>query len=198
VRQRALWVAQHALRDLKDELARLRRPIEVDVQARLIPAFVLGHAFPLASRIDLTAVHRDGPRWSLDRSVDPSLVRVETARDDAGDASVAVVEVSLARDVSAAAATAANDLGIQPGWWARIGFGDGVPGVDDRVAAAASSAFGEVMRNLRDGGVRIAHVFVAAPAALALLLGASVNAGPEMALYFTKGGRYTPALSLPA
>ena len=40
------------------------------------------------------------------------------------------------------------------------------------------------------------HVFIAAPAALALLLGASVNAGPSMTLYYTRDGAYEAALSL--
>ena len=73
-------------------MARLRRPIEVDVQARLAPAFVFGHAFPLASRIGVTAIHRDGQRWTIGGSLGQSLVRVETRKLDGGDSAVAIVE----------------------------------------------------------------------------------------------------------
>ena len=63
---------------------------------------------------------------------------------------------------------------------------------------AASFAFGRALRDLRDAGVREAHVFMAAPAALALLLGASVNAGPAMTLYFTANGQYQRSVRLSA
>ena len=51
---------------------------------------------------------------------------------------------------------------------------------------------------MRDEGVTEAHVFLAGPAPLALLLGASVNAGPAMTLYHTVDGEYVRSVRLPA
>jgi hypothetical protein len=186
---------QTSLTDLEEEIAAVRRPIEVDVQARLVPAFVLGHAFPLASRIGVTAIHRDGSRWTIG-SPDPTKVAVSRSKLDDGNGAVAVVEVSLARDVTASVASAVERLRLQPGWSARLTFADGIETVDPFVAGAASASFGQVLRDLRDVGVRHAHVFIATPAALALLLGASVNVGPEMTLYHTTAGEYRAAVAL--
>jgi hypothetical protein len=187
-----------ALLDLRGELAQVRRPIEVDVQARLIPAFVFGHAFPLASRIPLTGIHRDGQRWEMQRVPDMSAVDAPPADViPDGDPSVAVVEVSLAREVAGAVSAAAADLGLKPGTIQRIGFADGAAGVNANVAGAVAATFGRSLRRLRDVGVRETHVFIAAPAAMALLLGAAVNAGPAMTLYFTRDGVYVASVRLP-
>jgi hypothetical protein len=184
-----------SLRDLKDELAVVRRPIEIDVQSRLVSAFVFGHAFPLPSRTGIAAIHRDGSRWTIGRA-DPTKVAVLLAEDVDGDPAVAAVQVSLARAVRDSAAAAAQRLHLRPGPSARITFADGVDSVDAAVAGAAAASFGQALRGLRDAGVRQAHIFIAAPAALVLLLGASVNAGPAMTLYFTRNGEYEAALTL--
>ena len=63
----------------------------------MTPAFMFGHAFPLASRIGLVARHRDGSRWAVGSGPHPMLMSVEVAVLDGGDESVAVVEVSIAR-----------------------------------------------------------------------------------------------------
>ena len=188
-------ILQASLSDLKAEVATVRRPIEVDVQARLVPAFVFGHAFPLASRVGITAIHRDGTRWTLGKP-DPAMVDVAVVEHDDGDRTVAVVAVSLAREVGDAATSAVDRLRLRPGRSARVSFADGSDSVDADVAAAASGTFGGLLRDLRDGGVHHVHVFIAAPAALALLLGASVNAGPSMTLYYTRDGAYEAALTL--
>jgi hypothetical protein len=188
-------ILQASLRDLKDEFATVRRPIEVDVQARLVPAFVFGHAFPLASRIGITAIHRDGARWILG-TPDPAKIAVAVVQLDHGDRTVAVVEVSLAREVGDAATSTIDRLGLRPSRWARVSFADGLDSVDAAAAAAASGTFGRLLRDLRDDRVHAVHVFIAAPAALALLLGASVNAGPSMTLYYTRDGSYEAALTL--
>ena len=44
------------------------------------------------------------------------------------------------------------------------------------------------LKKMRDEGVAEAHLFLASPAPLALLFGASVNAGPAMTLYDTSMG----------
>jgi hypothetical protein len=185
-----------AAADLKNELARLRLPIEVDPQARLAAAFAFGHCFPLASRIALTGVHRDGSRWSLGRGRDADAIEEESERIAGADATVATIQVSFARSVGTAVRQAEASLGLNPGWRRSLA-GRGAP-VDARVAAAAAWTFGRAIRELRDEGVREAHVFIAAPAALALLLGSAVNAGPAMTLYHTDGGAYRASLRIPA
>lgn len=50
---------------------------------------------------------------------------------------------------------------------------------------------------MRDDGVAEAHIFLAGPAPLALLLGASFNAGPATTLYHTRDGEYVPSVRLP-
>lgn len=186
-----------ALRDIKNAVARSRQAVEVDAQARLIPAFVFGHAFPLASRIPLMAITREGARWAIGRGADPSLVRVTDEALVGGDPAVAVVEISLARDVGVAASVAAHGLGLNPGRAVRLQLNDSVETVDSGVAAACAFSFGRALRDIRDGGIRESHIFIAAPAPMALLLGASVNAGPAMTLYYTADGNYRPSLRLP-
>jgi hypothetical protein len=97
--------------------------------------------------------------------------------------------------VGTAARRAETDLGLNPGRrWTLAGRGGPV---DVRVAAAASWAFGRALRELRDQGVREAHLFLAAPAALAVLLGSAINAGPAMTLYHTDDGMYRASLRIP-
>ena len=189
---------QAALADFRAETAPIRRAIEVDAQARLVPAFVFGHAFPLVSRIPLIAIHRDGQRWTIPAIGDPTVIKlIPPTGDEAGDPAVAVVEVSLARSVTSATETAVAELGLRPGWRASIGLPGSADAVDARIAGTSAAAFGRTLRDLRDKGVLEAHVFIAAPAAVALLLGASVNAGPAMTLYYTHDGRYAPSVRLP-
>ncbi len=186
-----------AVQDLKEELATLGRPIVVDPQARLSAAFAFGHAFPLASRIDVTAIHRGGDHWRVGSSADMGVVDVrelEVVAD--GDPSIAVVEASFGRAIETSVRGAVEALGLRPGHHVAISGRAGA--VDSVVAATASFSFGRRLRELRDAGVREAHVFLAAPAALVLLLGRSINAGPAMTLYHTEDGVYVPSLRLGA
>jgi SMODS-associated and fused to various effectors sensor domain len=75
-------------------------------------------------------------------------------------------------------------------------YASGVDHVDAAVAAAATATFGPRLKRLRDEGVTEVHVFLAGPAPLALLLGASVNAGPAMSLYHTVDGEYVRSVRL--
>jgi hypothetical protein len=184
--------------DLAAELAALSRPLEIDAQARLTAAFVLGHAFPLASRVDITAVHRDGQRWRLQVRPNGSAIAVETELRAEGDPAIAVVEVSLARSVAAAAGEATTRRQLNPGRVLRLEMPPSVSEVDAEVAGASAAAFGQGLRALRDGGVREAHVFLAAPAALAVLLGAAIDAGPAMTLYASRDGRSQKEVRLTA
>ncbi len=179
--------------DLRDALASLGRPIEVDAQARLPVAFMFGQAFPLASRIDVTAIHRDGERWRMIRDADVSSVSLFDDSIPGGDPSVAAVEVSLARSVATAAdlVLAQSDMSI--GRRVQIGFAAGTSAVDRTVAGAAAAVFGQSLRRLRDDGFSHVHVFMAVPAALAVLLGASISAGPILSLWTSTGARVVTA-----
>lgn len=180
--------------DLAAELARTGRGLEVSVQSRLGPAFVFGHAFPHVSRIPITA----GDGWQLGHAEDPTLIAVSDIPVAAGDPRVAVIEVSLARNVAVAVDRAVSGLGLAPSRRLSIGYGPDADHVDAAVAAAATTAFGRRLKKMRDEGVTEAHVFLAGPAPLALLLGASVNAGPAMTLYHTVDGEYVRSVRLPA
>ena len=68
--------------------------------------------------------------------------------------------------------------------------------VDVAVAAATTAAFSQRMRGLADAGVKEVHVFYAGPAALALLLGASINAGPTIVLYHQVERAYVETVRL--
>lgn len=184
---------------MKAELAALHRPIEIDAQARLAAAFVFGHAFPLAARVSVTAVHRDGQRWTTSPKPDLSAVSAPPVNTiETGDPRVAVVEVSFGRRVEVESGETVTAHGIAPGRIARIGPRNAACGVDAATAAAAAATFGRVLRGMRDDGVQEAHLFISAPAALVVLLGASVNAGPAMTLYHTAEGRYVPSVRLEA
>ncbi|MDQ3688963.1 MAG: SAVED domain-containing protein [Chloroflexota bacterium] len=184
----------HARDDLAAELTRTGRGLEITVRSRLGPAFAFGHAFPHVTRIPITA----GNGWQLGRAEDPTLITVTDLPIAVGDPQVAIVEVSLARNVTVAVDRAVSALGLAPSRRLLIGYGPDADQVDAAVAAAATAAFGRRLKQVRDDGVTEAHVFLAGPAPLALLLGASVNAGPAMTLYHTADGEYVRSVRLPA
>jgi len=179
--------------DLAAELARTGRGLEITVQSRLGPAFAFGHVFPHVSKIPFMA----GDGWQLGHEEDPTLTAVTDIPVAPGDPRVAIVEVSLARNVSVAVDRAVSALGLAPSRRLWIGYGPHAKHVDAAVAAAATAAFGRRLKSMRDDGVSEAHVFLAGPAPLALLLGASVNAGPAMTLYHTADGEYARSVRLP-
>ncbi len=180
--------------DLAAELARTGRGLEITVQSPLGPAFAFGHAFPHVSKIPITA----GDGWQLGHAEDPTQIAATDTPIVAGDQRVAIVEVSLARNVAAAVDRAVDALGLAPSRRVSIGYGPDADHVDAAVAAAATAAFGRRLKGMRDDGISEAHVFLAGPAPLALLLGASVNAGPAMTLYHTADGDYVRSVRLPA
>lgn len=180
--------------DLAAELARTGRGLEISVQARLGPALAFGQAFPHVSKIPVTA----GDGWQLGHAEDPTLIAVTDIPVAAGDSRVAIVEVGLARNVAVAVDRAVSALGLAPSRRLSIGYGPDADHVDAAVAAAATAAFERRLKKMRDDGVTEAHVFLAGPAPLALLLGASVNAGPAMTLYHTADGEYVRSVRLPA
>jgi hypothetical protein len=189
------WADLLLARDnLAAELARTGRGLEITVQSRLGPAFAFGHAFPLVSRIPITA----GDGWQLGYAEDPALVTVSEVADATGDRRVGVIEVSLARKVTVAVDRAIAAFGLAPSRRLSIDYGPDADHVDAAVASAATATFGRRLKQMRDEGVAEGHVFLAGAAPLALLLGASINAGPAITLYHAADGEYIPSVRLPA
>ena len=124
--------------DLAAALAQTGRVLEIGVQSRLGPAFAFGHAFPHVSKIPITA----GDGWQLGHDEDPALVAATEVPLVDGDPWIAVVEVSLARNVSVAVDRAAAAFGLAPARRLTIGYGPDADHVDAAVAAAATAAFG--------------------------------------------------------
>jgi hypothetical protein len=178
--------------DLATAIARTGRPLEISVQSRLGPAFAFGHAFPHVSKIPIIA-----GGWNLGHIEDSALITATEVRDATGDPRVAVIEVSLARNVAVAVDRVVASFGLSPSRRLSIGYGPDAAHVDADVAAAATATFGRRVKLLRDDGVTEAHIFLAGPAPLATLLGAAVNAGPAMTLYHTIEGEYVPSVRLP-
>jgi hypothetical protein len=178
--------------DLKIEIARTKRPIEVSVNARLGPAFALGRAFPPPARIEVTTVEG----WRRGDRDDHRLVTVTDDPIPGGDPRVAVLEASFRRTVTAAAAAAISAHRLEPSRRVCLSFGPDATIVDAGVAAAATASFGDALRRLADDGIRTVHLFYAGPAALALLLGASINAGPSVVLYHLVDGEYALSVRL--
>ena len=87
-------------------------------------------------------------------------------------------------------------MGLAPGHHLRIALPVGQHEVDAAGAAALAMVFGRELRRLRDEGVREAHLFMAVPAALAVLMGAAVHAGPAMTLYHSEDGNYVCGVRL--
>lgn len=177
-----------ALDDLKAELARADRSLHITTSARLPAAFALGHAFPPPSRIAISA----GPDgWKIaPRGSCGSPIVVEREERPSGNPTVAIVKASFTRDVHVLAEEATTRLSLNPAMAVRLGLSDGAGAVNAQSAAAAAAVFGQELRSLGDAGVLEVHLFIAAPADLALLLGAAVNAGPAMTAYYLEDVRH--------
>ena len=109
-----------------------------------------------------------------------------------GDPRVAVAVVSLALAVD----RAITAWGLTPSRRLSIAYGPDADHVDAAVAATATAAFRQRLKGIRDDGIAEAHVFLAGSAPLALLLGASVNAGRAMTLDHTVDGAYVRSVRL--
>lgn len=178
--------------DLKRELARVRRGLVVSVQARLGAAFAFGHAFPRPTRIPI--VTAEG--WAVGDHEDTDLVTAEEVAIAGGDETVAILEASFMRSVTVAVDRAIGIHGLRPSRRVSLSFGPNATTVDAAVAAAATAVFAHRVRRLAEDGIKELHVFYAGPAALALLLGSSINAGPTIVLYHAVDREYVQTVRL--
>lgn len=187
------WLDLLAARDdLKRELARVRRGLVVSVQARLGAAFAFGHAFPRPAEIPIVTVEG----WAVGDHEDTDLVTIEEVAIAGGDRTVAILEASFMRSVTVAVDRAIEIYGLRPSRRVSMSFGATATTVDAAVAAAATAAFAHRVRRLADDGIKELHVFYAGPAALALLLGSSINAGPTIVLYHAVDREYVETVRL--
>ena len=170
-----------ALSDLREALGGMsRRHLHVEVQAPLSAPLALGEVFSATAKYILTFGGTNGA-WSTTalRRETPVLVRRDVAASGR-DPSVAIVEVSVARDIGVSVADHARNLeGPTPGRAVRLEPAVGPSGSvvhDDSWAISAAWQVGDCLRALHDEGVRHIHLFVAAPAEWCVLLGHTFNA----------------------
>lgn len=194
-----------ALGDVRDALKALSvKEVFVEVQARLSAPVALGEAFSATSKLTLTFGGRNGA-WSTGaaRRESPVLVR-EDVQAPGVDRTVALVDVSIARDVAHAVAEHAMTIPDEAGLAVRFSPTNGPSQSaveDDSWAITAAWEVGEHMRMMHDRlGVRHFHLFVAAPAEWCVLLGHTLNAVGDITIYqrHPTTGEYVAACRLGA
>lgn len=183
---------REASRDLVSELVVTQRPVEISSSSRLTAGFMLGHALPAKTGISVEV--KDWPASGGDSS-GIALVERET---EGGDPTIAVIEISLARQVGGAAREAIERVGLRPSRWFSISRSEPNVALDPTVAAAATVALGRWLKELRDEGVLETHLFLATPGPVATLLGTAVSSGPAITLYHTVDAAYVRTYRLPA
>src|SRR5207249_3533922 len=150
-------------------------------------AFATGFVFPASAHFTLLLEGRHGT-WSTEGTASTAEPLHYLSFKQSGDASVAVMEIAIARDTAQAVTQNLPSLGIS--YKQRIRFDlaggtDYISGMKDAAnALAMSRQVGREFRRLFDKeGVTQVHVFAAVPAALAILIGHQVNAMSAITLY---------------
>lgn len=181
-----------ALHDLREVIARNvpSRRVVGEVYARLSAALALGHALSAAHGLELVlrVGARDGTQeWSADR-LRPrrELLRVRDLAAS-GDPAVGVVEVAISRDTNvhtteflrASGVSARRRIHLQPERGGPSGEAIGCP--ED--AADMARQVATLLRSLHDEGVKVFHLFVAAPPAWPAILGHAMSAVGEVVVY---------------
>ena len=189
-----IWIA---LLDLSDTVSRWSscRRIHVTGVAHLSAAFALGMAFPAPSRFQFS-VEQGGSVWNQDSDRAHEMV----LRTDWGDLKgrVITVEVSVSRDVRADVDSYLQGLRISPR--ARLQVSPiGSPGRDSLNGASASTLANDIVGHINALRAELQATevmfFLACPMALALFLGASVNAmGSSVRIHEFDQGLYHQSL----
>ena len=178
------------------------RRLAVEVQARLSAPLALGEALNAGGKFTLLVAGSDGT-WPTDtrRRSQPVLVPEPLAAT--GDPRVALLEVSISREVGRAAAAHVSTIRPAPGRARRvrpIGGASQTAVEDASWAVTAAAEVADVMRTLHDEGVRCFYLYVAAPAAWCVLLGHQLNAVGQVVVYqrHPGSGEYLRGCSLGA
>ena len=193
-----------ALDDVKQVLSTKipGRRLHMFVQAHLPAAFALGFVFPANAHFTLLLEGRHGT-WSTEGTASTAEPLHYLSFKQSGDASVAVMEIAIARDTAQAVTQNLPSLGISYKQRIRFDLPDGtdyISGVKDAAhALAMSHQVGREFRRLFDKeGVTQVHLFAAVPAALAVMIGHQINAMGAITLYhyLEKDKRYVPVCTL--
>lgn len=193
-----------ALEDVKNALSAkiASRRLHLYVQAHLPVAKAAGFVFPASAHFNLLLAGRHGT-WSTEGAASTAEPLRYLTFKDHGDASVAVMEIAIARDTAQAVTQNLPLLSIS--YKERIRFDlaggtDYISGVKDAAdALAMSHQVGREFRRLFDKeGVTQVHVFAAVPAALAVMIGHQINAMGAITLYhyLEKDKRYVPICTI--
>jgi len=193
-----------ALDDVKQVLSTKipGRRLHMFVQAHLPAAFALGFVFPANAHFTLLLEGRHGT-WSTEGTASTAEPLHYLSFKQSGDASVAVMEIAIARDTAQAVTQNLPSLGISYKQRIRFDLPDGtdyISGLKDAAhALAMSHQVGREFRRLFDKeGVTQVHLFAAVPAALAVMIGHQINAMGAITLYhyLEKDKRYVPVCTL--
>lgn len=175
-----------------------RRRLDLTPQCHLTAAVAVGYAFRRACGWTMCVRDRggvacdQGPLRVFDRFIVPP---VEDGR--AGDDRL-FVELAVGRRIDRAVETLIAKTGV-PHARLRIRLDDGADLAPEEMAPAAAAIADLIKRERERLGVQSVALLMAAPAALAALLGAELNAlGAQLDLYEHAMDGYVPTLSLNA
>ncbi len=188
-----------ALDDLHDALGAAGvRMLHVHVLARLSAALAFGIKIPLATGIHLTPYGRDGEVWDARASLETRPLLREDRLAHRGDPRVAVVELSIVRDLARDGAALAEQVGAAT--HLRLASATADRSTDPRPeAGAVAGQIGDTARRLRTEGITDFHVLLASPAPLAVLIGQQLHAIGRVHAYFRDdAGRLARAFSTSA
>ena len=171
------------------------------VQARLPTAFVLGFNFPATAHLALVLEGKHGAWSTAAVASETPQLRHHTFHEK-GDPHVAVVEVAISRHTAPSVTRSLSSLGLSFGH--RVQFITLVEPHEESVkdvaqALAMAHQISRELKRLCDReGVAQVHLFLACPAALAVMLGHQLNPLRTITLYqyMDEQGQYTPVITL--
>lgn len=187
-----------ALHDLKAAISAAGvRHLAVHVLTRLGAALAFGIKFPLATGIALVCHGRDGEAWKEDEAGPARPLREDRTTYD-GDRAIAILELSIVRDLGRDAAELA--LRVRASHHVRLSTAGADRSTDPRpIARVVAQQVGDVTRTLQSEGVTDLHLLLASPAPLALLIGRQLHALGRVHVYFRdENGHITRAYSVVA
>lgn len=192
-----------ALRNAKDVLSATiaSRTLHMIVQARLPTAFVLGFNFPATAHLILELEGQHGAWGTAVVASETPQLRHHTFHEK-DDPHVAVVEVAISRHTMSAVTRSLSSLGLSFGHRVQFITQDEPHEESVKDAAQALAMARQISRELkrlydREGVVHM-HLFLACPAALAVMLGHQLNAVRAVTLYqyVDEQGQYVPVCTL--
>ena len=178
-----------AIRDLREVVGSCapRKRLNIQVVSRLSASVALGETFSAAAKYHLTLLGANG-EWASDTPRRTSRVLHATELSaPGGDATAAVIDVSISRFLGGMVATHVASLNPKPArsWRLEPVAGASSSAVEDASwAITAAWEVGDFLRGLHDrAGVRQFHMYIAAPSEWCVLLGHTLNAVGQLIIY---------------